>query len=57
VTGGNAFQVFAEKVRYGAKLLYNTFGDKKTEGDGASTLNPDDLKPAWHDPAKRDGAA
>jgi hypothetical protein len=53
VTGGNAFQVFAEKVRFGAKLLYNTFSEKKPADGGASTLSPDDLKPAWHDPAKR----
>jgi hypothetical protein len=58
VTGGNAFQVFADKVRYGARLLYNTFNDQKPEDGGASTLSPDDMKPAWHDPvAKQDGAA
>jgi hypothetical protein len=60
VTGGNAFQVFSEKVRYGVKLLGNTFGNKKPAEDpagGASTLRPDDLKPRWHDPKKPDGAA
>jgi hypothetical protein len=60
VTGGSAFQVFAEKVRYGAKMIYGYFGDKKPAADpaaGTSTLRPDDTKPAWHDPKKRDGAA
>lgn len=59
VTGGSAFQVFAEKVRYGVKLIYGYFGDKKqgAQPAGESTLSPDDLKPAWHDPKKRDGAA
>jgi hypothetical protein len=63
VTGGSAFQVFADKVRYGAKLIYGYFGDKKPVAEpaaaaGESTLSPADLKPAWHDPKKRgDGAA
>ncbi|HVY20444.1 MAG TPA: DUF5330 domain-containing protein [Bauldia sp.] len=60
VTGGNAFQVFSEKVRYGVKLITNTFGNKKPAADqdgGASTLSPDDMKPAWRDPKKHEGAA
>ncbi len=60
VTGGSAFHVFADKVRYGAKLIYGYFGDKKPAAEpaaGESTLSPDDLKPAWHNPKKRDGAA
>ncbi len=59
VTGGSAFQVFGDKVRYGAKLIYGYFGDKKPAADPAadeSTLKPDDLKPVWHDPKKRDGS-
>jgi hypothetical protein len=56
VTGGSAFHVFADKVRFGAKML---FGDKKPAVDpegGTTTLSPDDMKPAWRDPKKRDGA-
>lgn len=60
VTGGSAFHVFADKVRYGAKMLYGYFGDQKVGGApaGASgTLRPDDVKPTWHDPKKGTGAA
>jgi hypothetical protein len=60
VTGGSAFHVFADKVRYGAKMLYGYFGDKEPAAGadgGTTTLSPDDLKPAWHDPAKGSGAA
>ncbi|MEJ0012325.1 MAG: DUF5330 domain-containing protein [Bauldia sp.] len=60
VTGGSALQVFSDKVRYGAKLIYGYFGDKKPAKDpaaGASTLSPDDMKPAWHSPKKPAGAA
>ena len=59
VTGGSAFQVFGEKVRYGVKLVYGYFGDKKPAeepAEGQSTLSPDDLKPVWHDPKKRNAA-
>ncbi len=60
VTGGSAFHVFADKVRYGAKMIYGYFGDRKVGTDpagGGTTLSPADMKPAWHDPKKRDGAA
>jgi hypothetical protein len=61
VTGGSAFAVFGDKVRYGVKLLYRTFGDHKAAGaaSGGGTLQPDDVKPAWHapEPVKPDGAA
>ena len=56
---GSAFQVFTEKVRYGAKMLYGYFGDHKVGGnpaDGSGTLKPEDVAPAWHDP-KKDGSA
>lgn len=48
-TSGAAFHVFADKVRYGAKMIYGYFGDD----DGGSakpareTLTPDDAKPEW----------
>lgn len=55
VTGGSAFHVFADKVKFGAKMLYGYFGDRKVEeapavgtGNGSSTLRPDDMKPVWH---------
>ena len=61
VTGGSAFHVFADKVRYGAKMIYGYFGDKKVDQpDGAApkgTLQPSDVAPEWHAPAKADGAA
>ena len=59
VTGGSAFHVFADKVRFGAKVLYGYFGERKAGSDSAggdTTLSPEDIKPAWHDP-KKPGAA
>jgi hypothetical protein len=48
-TGGTAFHVFADKVRYGTKMIYGYFGD-----DGADetvpvkdTLTPEDVEPEW----------
>ncbi len=59
VTGGSAFHVFADKVRFGAKMLYGYFGDKEPPADasrgGSSTLSPEDMKPVWHQP--KPGAA
>ena len=61
VTGGSAFHVFTDKVRYGAKMIYGYFGDHKVDQPGGSaptgTLKPSDVTPAWHAPAKGDGAA
>ena len=57
-TGGTAFQVFADKVRYGAKMIYGYFGDGKPASRRArGTLKPDDIEPAWRDPAKGDESA
>ncbi len=62
VTGGAALQVFGEKVRTGVKMISSAFGNhsKSGAGDpetvGTGTLTPDDLKPAWHDPSKRNAA-
>jgi hypothetical protein len=58
VTGGSAFHVFADKVRFGAKMLYTYFGDGKvgTETPPDGTLEPDDLKPEWHDPGTDEAA-
>lgn len=57
VTGGNALQVFGEKVRYGAKMIYGYFGDRTADGPDAAvpakgTLTPQDVQPTWHAPAK-----
>ena len=61
VTGGSAFAVFGDKVRYGVKLLYRAFGDHKPNAaaSASGTLQPADIKPAWHapEPVKPDGAA
>lgn len=59
-TGGTAFNVLADKVRNGAKIIYGYFGDEKVgespKGTGG-TLTPDDIEPAWHDPVQGDEAA
>ena len=58
VTGGSAFHVFADKMRTGVKLLYGYFSDDKvgTDPPSANTLAPEDLEPAWQEPAP-DGPA
>ena len=48
-TGGAAFHVFADKVRYGTKTIYGFFDDDD-DGQAApapETLTPDDAEPAW----------
>ena len=63
VTGGSAFHVFTDKVRYGAKMLYGYFGDEKATAHPAgtsaeeSTLKPGDAGPAWRKPGKGGSAA
>ena len=57
VTGGSAFTVFTDKVRYGAKVIYGYFGDKKAGEPDSGTLKPDDVAPAWHKPAAPDDSA
>jgi len=61
VTGGSAFHVFADKVRYGVHLLYGVFGNHASDGPSvqpsSSTLKPGDVVPPWHDPHKANGAA
>ena len=59
-TSGAAFQVFADKVRTGAHMIYGYFGssaggDRTTETSG--TLKPDDVAPALRAPARRDSSA
>lgn len=48
-TGGTAMHLFADKVRYSARMLYGYFNK---EGDAAGsdhgTLKPDDVAPNWH---------
>lgn len=52
-TGGTAFHVFADKVRYGTKMLYGYFQDDgKAGGSNApiparETLTPADIEPEW----------
>lgn len=48
VTGEGAMHVFADKVRYGAKMLYGYFGEDGEPARAApDTLKPDDAKPKW----------
>jgi hypothetical protein len=52
-TGGSAFHVFADKLRYGAKMLYGYFGNDETTANpvpAAGTLHPEDVSPAWRAP-------
>lgn len=47
-TGGAAFTVFSEKVRYSARQLYGYFSDDQASGEPArGTLTPDDAEPEW----------
>ena len=48
-TGGTAFHVFADKVRYGAKMISGYFSDGDAEGvtPAHETLTPEDREPAW----------
>jgi hypothetical protein len=50
-TSGTAFHVFADKVRYGTKMLYGYFGEDGTDGDqpipARETLTPEDIEPEW----------
>ncbi len=56
-TSGAAFHVFADKVRYGAKMLYGYFGDGKDGATPASgTLTPEDAAPKWQAVSSHDQA-
>jgi hypothetical protein len=49
-TGGTAFHVFADKVRYGTRMLYSHFGDEDADEKAIparETLTPDDVEPGW----------
>lgn len=46
-TGGAAFHVFADKVRYGAKMLYGYFNDQSGAQPASGTLTPEDAQPQW----------
>jgi len=49
-TGGTALHVFADKVRYGTRMIYSYFGDDSAESKAAparETLTPDDVAPEW----------
>jgi hypothetical protein len=48
-TGGTAFHVFADKVRYGTRMIYGYFGDDRSDeaAPARETLTPDDAKPEW----------
>lgn len=55
VTGSAAFGVFADKMRYGAKMVAGYFYENQdqTEAERTAaqgTLKPDDLEPQWQPP-------
>ncbi len=55
VTGSAAFGVFADKVRYGAKMIGGYFSESTTDAnvepsEKRGTLKPDDLEPSWQEP-------
>ena len=58
VTGNAALHVFGDKLRTGVKMLSGAFGShgSAAAAESSGTLTPADLKPAWHDPAKRNAA-
>jgi hypothetical protein len=51
-TGDAAFHVFADKVRYGAKMIRGFVDDGGGNGTtiDRGTLKPGDTDPAWQDP-------
>ena len=55
-TGGTAFQVFAQKVRYGAHMLYDYF-DRAPAREDSDTLKGNDVEPSWRGLAKDDRSA
>jgi hypothetical protein len=56
VTGGSAFEVFADKVRYGAKMISGYFNDDGAKA-GSSTLKPSDVEPEWQAPPSENSKA
>lgn len=47
-TGGAAFSVFADKVRYSARQLYGYFNEDSGPAEPArGTLTPEDSEPEW----------
>ena len=60
-TSGTAFHVFADKVRYGAKMIYGYFGNEKAGREApagaSSTLKPVDGEPAVRARAASDTSA
>jgi hypothetical protein len=57
-TGGTAFHVFADKVRYGTRMIYGYFGDDGTDEavPARDTLTPEDEEPEWQAAAKEKSA-
>ena len=49
-TGGSAFQLFTQKVRYGTQRLYDYFDGAPAAGGEPSTLKRDDMEPSWRGP-------
>ena len=43
-TGGAVAQVFADKARHGAQLIYDYFSEDEV---GRGTLHEQDMRPAW----------
>lgn len=61
-TGGTAFHVFTDKVRYGVRMIYGYFGNDKAGGGdhptGASgPLKQDDVEPTRRASAQGDKSA
>jgi hypothetical protein len=50
-TSGTAFHVFADKVRYGTRMLYGYFGENDASPNepipARDTLTPEDIEPEW----------
>ena len=55
-TGSTAFQIFTQKVRYGAHMLYDYF-DRTPASTDADTLKRDDIDPSWRGPAREGRSA
>jgi hypothetical protein len=52
-TGGTAFHVFADKVRYGAKMITGYFGNGGADHGPPTGADSSTLKPAGADPESR----
>lgn len=46
-TGNAALEMFTEKARNGARMIYDYFGEPEAGAVDRGTLNDDDIKPDW----------